>query len=568
MHIMKKYITVILSGVIMTFCSLSCSDVVDIPSSKLVTQDAIWSGDESVLDQYVIGLYSALREKSTVYMLSTQFTDCLTDIMKDGDWITDRRYNRINVGFQQFTSDDALILSNWDDSYTRIRRFNEFFRDADTYGSAFKEDFLRVRIAEIRLLRAMQYFYIMRVYGNADDSGSAPGGMVLRDRLEGPAGNDKPRQRYAESWEWIISEMKSAAEDLPASWTDANYTRLTKAGAWAFISRAALYAERWDDVIEAAGKVEELGYTLDPSYANVFASQASVENIMTISFLADGMSHSADAVFRPHGDVPNHKDNALGYTICPTAELADSYEMADGTVFSWDAYRANPSAWGNDPFSGREPRFYATILYNNEAWEGRQIEAYEGGVDGIQMFKEEAGRTSTCTGYYFRKFITEDDHSWDEKGSNHFDIFIRYAEVLLNKAEALAQKDWSTGKVAALDALNAIRRRVGLPDKDVATLDAFMDLLEQERKVELAGENFRYWDLRRWKKGVERLNGRSFHGIKITKDAGEPGGFKYTECDIDAGSTRIFMERYYAFSLPLSELNNNKALSNINNPGW
>ena len=565
---MKKYIHILFASISVSVFCVSCNDVVDIPPSDLVTQDVIWSGKESVLDQYVIGLYGALLEKSTVYMLANQFTDCLTDVMKDGDWITERRYNRINVGFQQFASDDALILSNWNDSYTRIRRFNEFFRDAETHGSAFRPEFLQVRMAEVRLLRAMQYFYIMRVYGNADDSDAAPGGMILRDHLEGPAGNDKPRMRYAESWEWIIGEMKDAAEDLPATWADANYTRLTKACAWAFISRAALYAERWDDVIEAAGKVKDLGYRLDPSYANVFSTQKSVENIMTVSFLADGLSHSADAAFRPHGDTPFHKNNGLSYTICPTAELADSFEMADGSAFSWAAYRANPGAWGNDPFSGREPRFYATILYNNESWEGRRIEAFEGGVDGIQLFKEENGRTSTCTGYYFRKFITENDHSWDEKGSNHFDIYIRYAEVLLNQAEALARKDWAANKGAALGCLNEIRKRVNLPARDAASLEEFMDLLEQERKVELAGENFRYWDLRRWKKGVERLGGKSFHGVLITRDNTAPGGFRYEECDIDAGKTRIFMDRYYSFSLPLTELNNNKSLSSINNPGW
>ena len=563
---MKKIICKLIVPAVLTLGAVSCNDVVNIPSSSKLTQDVIWAGDQAILDQYVIGLYGALREKSTVYMLSTQFTDCLTDIMKDGDWIQERRYNRINVGFQQFTSDDALILSNWADSYTRIRRFNEFFRDAETYGDKYDDSFMKVRVAEIRLLRAMQYFYIMRLYGNKNDSEDRPGGMVLRDKLEGPAGNDKQRQRWADSWDWIIEEMKAAAEDLPEKWDDANFTRLTKGGAYAFISRAALYAERWDDVIQAADQVKALGYDLDPSYANVFASQKSVENIMTISFLADGLNHSADAVFRPHGDTPFHNNKTLAYTICPTAELADSYEMADGTPFTWDAYKANPSAWGDDPFSGREPRFYATILYNNEPWEDRRIEAWEGGADGIQIFKEEGGMNSTCTGYYFRKFITEDDHSWDDKGSNHFDIYIRYAEVLLNKAEALARGDWGANSVSALDALNAIRGRAGLPDRSAGSLDAFMDLLEQERKVELAGENFRYWDLRRWNKGVERLNGISCHGVKITKTADDT--FKYEVCDADAGKTRLFMDRYNAFSLPLSELNNNKALDNLNNPGW
>lgn len=580
--IFSRYTCIVLAFSAM---AVSCKDVVDIPASDRLTQDVIWSGDNAILDQYVIGLYGALREKSTLYMLSTQFTDCLTDLLKDGDFMESRRYNRLNVGKQAFTNDDASILSNWSDSYVRIRRFNEFLRDSQTYSNMYDSEFLKVRIAEIRLLRAMQYFYIMRVYGYEADSEDRPGGMVLRDKLDGPAGNNKPRMRYADSWQWIIDEMKAAAKDLPDEWDAANYTRLTSVGAYGFLSRVALYAKQWDEVIAAADKCKELGARLDPSYANVFADQKSVENLMTIQFLADGLSHQGDIIFRPSGDSKFHKNKPLGYPICPTAELADSYEMADGSQFSWAAYKANPAAWGNDPYSGREPRFYATILYNNEDWEGREldldgdnvpekvkIETFVGGIDGFQEYKEDKACTSTCTGYYFRKFITENDHSWDEYGGNHFDIYVRYAEVLLNKAEALAQKNWSANSVDALQALNDIRGRVGLPARAAASLDDFMLLLEQERKVELAGENFRYWDLRRWRKAVARLDGKSFHGVKITKNT--DGTFSYEECNIegvDANNNpnkRIFMDRFYCFALPMSELNNNEALNHQNNPGW
>ena len=561
---MKRYL--LLLPLVFVAAFTACDDVVNIQPSDRVSSEVIWSGNEAILDQYVIGLYGAVREKSTLYMLGSQFTDCLTDIMKDGDWIQERRYNRINVGFQQFTDDDALILSNWSDSYARVRRFNEFLKAADYYKSMYSDEFLSVRIAEIRFLRAMQYFYIMRVYGNENDSDDNPGGMVLRDKLDGPAGNNKPRQRYAESWQWIIDEIKAAADILPIEWNNANFTRMTRKAAYGFLSRVALYAKQWDEVIAAADKCKSLGADLDPSYASVFSNQKSVENLMTVGFLADGLNHSADYTFRPHGDTPYHNNKALGITICPTAELADSYEMADGTQFKWDSYNANPSAWGNDPYSGREPRFYTTILYNNEKWEDRKIEAYVGGVDAIQPFVEDAGRSSTCTGYYFRKYITENDHSWDSKGSNHFDIMLRYAEVLLNKAEALAQKDWAANQTDALLALNAIRDRVSLPAKSAATLNDFMALLEQERKVELAGENFRYWDLRRWKLSMDRLDGKSFHGVKITKTGEDT--FSYSECDIDASRTRVFMERYYSFALPLSELNTNAALNHKNNPDW
>ena len=539
-------------------CLAACDDVVNIPATDRLTQDAIWSGSESILDQYVIGLYGAVREKSTLKMNETQYTDCMTDILKDADWTQSRRYNRKMFNYEPFNSDDASILGNWTDSYIRIRRFNEFLRDVNIYGSKYSASFLKVRTAEVRYMRAMQYFYLIRVYG----------GIVLRDKYEGPEANDKPRLSEAESWQWVIDEIKACIPDLPVAWDSGNFSRMTRVAAYGFLSRVALYAKQWDTVVEAADSCALLGAGLDPSYANVFADKYSKENLMIVDFQPTGLNHNADQIFRPAGDNAFHGNKGFGYPMTPTAEFADAFEMADGTAFSWDAYEANPAAWGNDPFSGREPRFYTTILYNNEDWEGRKIEAFEGGVDGIQKFEKASARTATCTGYYYRKFISEGDASWDAAGSNHFDIMLRYGEVLLNKAEALAQKDWSANKTAALKALNDIRARVSLPAKSASTLDEFMDLLEHERIVELGGENFRFWDLRRWRKGVERLNNKSFHGVWIKQDATKPGGFSYEVCDIDDGTARVFMERYYCFALPSSELNNNAALGGQNNPGW
>ena len=120
----------------------ACDDVVNIPATDRLTQDAIWSGDEAILDQYVIGLYGAVREKSTVYMNESQMTDCMTDILKDMDWTQSRRYNRKMMNYEPFISDDASILGNWGDSYTRIRRFNEFLRDVQVYGTKYNSDFL------------------------------------------------------------------------------------------------------------------------------------------------------------------------------------------------------------------------------------------------------------------------------------------------------------------------------------------------------------------------------------------------------------------------------------------
>jgi hypothetical protein len=264
--------------------------------------------------------------------------------------------------------------------------------------------------------------------------------------------------------------------------------------------------------------------------------------------------------FRPIGDSKYHSDNTIFGALCPTSELVDSYEMADGTDFSWDAH-------GEAPYSGREPRFYASVLYNGVRWEGREIQTYEGGTDGIGKFQTNGTAGTTTTGYYFKKFITENDFTWETNGSSHFATFIRYAEVLLNYAEALAEQNWAANGAEALAALNKVRARVDLPEKTASSLDEFRTILRKERMVELAGEGFRYWDIRRWRIGEDVIHGKQAHGCKITRTADDEGSLSYEQITIDAGMERIFLERYYSFSIPIVERSNNRALG-ANNPGW
>jgi hypothetical protein len=243
----------------------------------------------------------------------------------------------------------------------------------------------------------------------------------------------------------------------------------------------------------------------------------------------------------------------------PTAELADMYEFKDGTTFAWNSWQLNHS----DPYIDREPRFHATILYNRSRWENREIQSYVGGTDGYLDFKQ-AGSTNghTCTGYYLRKYLQEGNVSFVTEYSYQYDAVLRYAEVLLNKAEAYAQLDYVRYRTQALGALNEVRNRVGLPAKtaaDAPNLEAFMALLRKERCVELAGEGFRYWDLRRWKLAEGIINGQNAHGTKITRN-----GITYTyeTVDCDGGGTRVFLPKYYYFSLPASEIANNKLCEN------
>ena len=383
---------------------------------------------------------------------------------------------------------------------------------------------------------------------------------MRRTGLDGPEQNDKARSTEEESWEQVIDDLQFAAEYLPESPVQTG--RLSKAAAYAMLSRVGLYygrfnPEGWQIAIDAADECAKYS-SLSTEYADVFTNVDNNENIFVINYSSGEVYHRADQYFRPSGDAA-----VTGATITssffPTSELVDSYEMADGTEFSWNVY-------GDDPYAGREPRFYATILYNGAEWEGRQLETFDGGADQILSFAHTSGAANTTlTGYYLRKWITENDRDWITNGSTHFYIMLRYGEVLLNKAEALAQQNWAENASDALQCLNDIRNRVGLPARSASSLDQFMEYLRHERMVELAGEGFRYWDLRRWRIAEDVIQGQQAHGCWITRD--DNGSLTYEQVQVDGGKTRIFLERFYAFSIPETERSNNSLIGENNN-GW
>ena len=550
---MKTAKTILLAAALVT--AASCEAVLDVTSPDFYSESVIWSGNQETFDSYCIGNYGGVRDRAELFRLNSQFTDALTDIIKSGDWNSAQRYNRCMIWTSEFTTDKTSILDCWEECYVRIRRYNEFFTNLEQYRSNFQDqDWLAVREAETHFLRAWTYWHLARVWG----------GVVIRKSLDGPAQNDLPISSEEDTWKFIIDELQKAAPVLPDKWPDNWHGRVTKAAAYGFLSRVALYAKNWDVAIDAATKCKEAGAQLDPDFSNIFSDERSPENLFTLEFftsnIAGNLTVQTDVMFRPKGDEATHA--AGGTTILswlvPTSELADEFEMADGTPFSWAAH-------GADPYKGRDPRFYSTILYNGAPWEGRTIETFVGGADGYKKFDKNEVST-TVTGYYLRKFIVENDHGWDTYGSGRFAVLLRYGEVLLNKAEALAQKDWAANKTEALGALNELRAKRGMPDKNAGTLDDFMKLIEHERMVELAGEGFRFWDLRRWRRAVDVLDNMSVHGVKITKNGDDT--FTYEQEDADDGEKRHFFEKYYAFSIPQAERSRNGDVKYYNNPGW
>ncbi len=548
---MKKITKICALGLALSLTAISCSDVLDINPSDRFSPATVWSSTTTA-DSYTIGLYTTFRDHSELYgsggYSSPKLSDAYSDILKSCSWNQyNHSYNSSLFQAAAFNATSAGAFECWADNYERIRRENEFLRDAPTYGSKFGEDWLKVRIAEVRFCRAYTYFLLCRVYG----------GVILRTEVDGPAQNNKARATEEESWNFIINELSELAPDLPLNWDAANLGRATQKAAYGLLSRVALYAERWDVAAKAAADTKTAGGELDmTSYDNVFSSSLNNKEILfAVDFAAKVITHNYDAYVRPMGDTGLGKQ--VYSAFAPTSELVDSYEMADGTPFSWGTY-------GAAPYEGREPRFYATILYNGADWMGRKIQSYVGGADGYKAYENAGAAGTTVTGYYLRKYLVDGDKNYVANSSSQYDITLRYAEVLLNKAEALAQEDWAKNSVEALAALNEVRNRVKLPARMTNNKDTFMEYLRHERMVELAGEGFRYWDLRRWKLAESVIHDSNVHGVKITLQNDQSP--KYDQVDADGGNKRIFLHRYYKFAIPESERSKNELCTN--NDEW
>lgn len=593
---MKKF-SYIIAASLMSMGLASCSDLLDVNSTTQLSDVAIWNSEEAA-EGYVIASYQTFTDHANVHNIAlgsnpNRFYDAFSDIIKSTSWDqNDHLYNKSLMLSTTFGKNNGGTFGVWNDEYGRIKRANILLNDIDRYGvSRYGEEWCEVRRAEARFCNAINYFFLARAYGGVIIRTHESGKTGLTDDGKYPEDCNRARVSEKETYDYIIKELNWAIERLPQTWVNDKYKekylgRATKAIAYGFLSRIALYAacvdgltdeqkkEYYDIVIDAADKCKQLGdYGLVSNYSHLFSPDNEKENRKEIIYAMYGLQkykvNDYDTYVRPVGDAAVY-NTAISALFVPTAELADMYEFKDGTSIDWNDWE-----WDHDdPFTDREPRFHATILYNGAKWENRTIQTYVG-LDtrnktdyGTDYFVEYENARSTdghtCTGYYLKKFLLEGKSEFTTERSWNNDIVLRYAEVLLNKAEAYAM---TNRYQEALDAVNEIRARVELPAKKISQFgnqDAMMELIRRERCCELAGEGLRYWDIRRWKIADKVINGQNVHGCKITRNSS--GILTYETVDADGGNKRIFQDRYYKFSIPAAELTNNNLC--VDNPGW
>ncbi len=544
MKIMKTRIL----ALVLSFAALgltSCNDWLDLTPTDRVSDKSAWESQEAT-DLYINNFYEyiAIYGQFGDQQFNGNLTEGLTDTFKYGSPITGSRAGDCNNYVftpEQLTSGGSL-LDCWSNTYTRIRRINEFLAAQQNYSTYSEEVNIRYE-AQARFFRAFLYFQLAKRHGQA----------IIFKTL-GETVKNTPLASSAETWQYIYDELTFAAENLPESWNAQNTGRVTKGAAYAMLARAMVYAERWADAKAAGEKVLELGYELASTY-EAATKGGNSESILEFNYLVTGPNHYWDRYM-----CMFHEYTTAG-GASPTQEMVESYEAKDGSKVDWTKWHAAEGTTEYPPYEKLEPRFAATVLYNGATWKGVELECCVDGKYGtyVDYGKEPYPYGKTVTGYYMRKFRQEENTDLTNVASTSTWVEIRLAEVLLILAEA----EYKLGNnAAAMGYIAQVRDRVGLPTDESLTGDAVFEALVHERKIELSYEGHLWWDMRRWKLSEEAYTGYRVHGLKITK---EGSGYRYAYVDAD-GQDRTFLNRMYRLPIPNVELQNNNTIEQF--PEW
>ena len=450
-------------------------------------------------------------------------------------------YNAIHDANYYLTTLSGLTFDTWENGDD----YQDWMQNYDNYQY------------QVRFLRAYFYFELVRRYQNVP---------LITKPLSQTETNQIEPSSAQEVLKFIINECTEIAPKLPIKSTSiaqAENGRATRAMAMALKLRAALYAAsplystngdnaKWTeaakashDIIASAG---ELGLGLD-TYANLFKSK-NYNSKEVILCRPTGTSKTFEQANYPMGVTGGNT------TTCSTENLASAFEMKDGRAFDWN----DPTMKANQ-YKDRDPRFYLTIVHNGMLWPAKKaVDISEGGANGLPL------TNATTTGYYLRKYV--DNSISFEAGSttaatHHKWILFRYAEVLLNYAEAMIHvngncdyKD-ATYTMSVREALNAVRKRAGIPEVAACSQDEFLMRVKHERRVEMAFEGQRFWDLRRWKNLDETKN---IYAVRITH---HDGVLSYEKTLL---SERSVSNKLYFYPIANVELFKNKKL--VQNSGW
>ena len=543
---MKKYLSIIAAALLMGSFS-SCSDFLDRYPLEELSDESFWKTEKDA-EMAVSNLYNVLP------------TWDVDEAINSDDAVHGIKWAAGNQSKGVYDPADY----GWSGEYGYIRQANlvlEKIQEMDLSEDAYKK-----LEGQARFFRAYTYFTLIRSFG------AVP---YIDKPLELTDVENITRTPKDEVYAKVMEDFDIAIANLPVQWDEANSGRITKGAAMAMKARAALYYNNWETAMTEAKNVMDLDqyelYDKDNTgrYKELFweVADGCDEFILSVQF---------NAPTRTHYLIGWECFPTLGWGgLNPTQSLVDAFEDINGAPITSEASVYDPT----NPFANRDPRLEVNVLHDGETMYGVTIKVAplsSSGNTGIGQHGD-----ATATGYYQQKWldpsIDPQSTGWD-MGKDW--VVIRYAEVLLTYAEA--KNELSPLDPSAFDAVNQVRRRVGMPDLQntdptkptyCGTQDDLRKRIWNEWRVEFALEGGkRQWDIRRWGIAKDVLNA-PFEGLRYTlvDDPNAPKGDNGKKCILYVGEPlklagSHYEDHNYLLPIPQTEIDLNPKLEQ--NPGY
>ncbi len=595
-------LSVFMLGAAATFSA--CSDFLDKQPSNELTEEKTF-GSWEMLEYFHKDTYNFLRHGAK--RVNNSWLDAATDLAQTS-MATGGTRTSFNIGNYYSGGGYSELQDTWESRYRAIRKCNMVISRIDivpqdpTKTDAEHQRNKEIMVAEARFFRAYFYWEMFLRFGPLP---------IITDVLDPKEDMITPYTKRPSVKEYVVDfilpELEAAGRDMvdyETGSTAAQSGRLCQPMAYGMISRIKLYMASprfagesgitWADAAASAkdfidrfgGNYELMAESIDPAdnYGNAVLLTPYTGNNREIIFFRNDDVTNWDGI---KTDVPVGEGGTGGN--CPSQNLVDMYDMADGSspfttydatgapVYDSNGKPAVNTASGYSDASmwiNRDPRLTATILYQGQEWGTTRSDSHINVIRG--MADNPVGNANaTPTGYYMRKYIPASILSSNHGGTAYRLWTIqRYAEILLNYAEALNEANGPSDQVATL--LDQVRHRAGITGNvaDRADLmgskDAMRNFIHKERTVEFAFEEHRSWDVRRWNVAIEALS-RPIYGVDVTRIGHSDGNpdYDYTPGNYTitrkVAQQRVFKEHMYLYPLPEAEVWKTNL---TNNPGW
>ncbi len=558
----KNYLYILVGLVFLVSCKKGFLD----RAATTQQQDVDIFTSFSQTDMVINNLYSKLP-KVYGYLGGYQMGSA-TDESKDGsNWMASMTFNSGGV-----SPSNNPIGNTWRNYYIMIRQANSILEGIEKYTTPDDKNnpgYLKNRIGEVYFLRAAALFELTRQFG---------GVIVVTKVIQDPnddAALKQPRKVYDSCVAQIVSDCDKAlsmVENVPYAAKD--FGRVTRAACYALKSRIYLYSAsplwaiagktsalpdisdnatasdqgKWKLASDAAKAAIDFaasaGYQIEPTLAARRAMYIQPWNSKEVLMVR--MNEESGAEFERHYFPFGYSGWSAGSA---TQNVVDDYEMKDGMAIT-----TSPMYNSAQPYLNRDARFYMDIGFNGAYFKNRVIETFAGGRD-----EQSTATDHSRTGYYTRKLV-DTSQTIGQTSRTTDGIMFRLSELYLNYAEALNEYSPANPDIATY--INYIRKRAGQPDLPPDLSQSEMrQRIRNERRIELLAENHRFWDVRRWK--IASQTEQNIYGMKVTKDASAPGGFKYEKFLVEKRPWRNAM---LVIPITLDETFRNPNLKQ--NPGW